>query len=120
MAHVTQNVVRDTYNLIDNIIHHPEDLGSVNAYPLNDNQFQVLKSLKSIPSSRTKNDFKILAIQDIMSTYAYGAVNFDHFDDDFWIIPRAPRYKAGGVNSNEVGEHKRFSPQNNLIRRFSI
>ena len=103
--------VRNTKEKVDKIISTAgQNLGVVNYYPLNDNQFAVLKSLKGTEmGSTTKDDYKILAIQDILSTYAYGAVELKGAKTE------APRYK---VNEVEVGEHKRFSPQNNFDARF--
>ena len=111
---VVKFVIRQTADKIDEIIDNSnQNLGVVKAYPLNDNQFEVLKSLQGdlIPASYTKEDYKILAIQDILSTYTYGAVDFVSNHN----TPKAPRYKVDGV---EVGEHKRFSPQNNFDARF--
>jgi len=104
-------VVRGVSASIEDIIDNDnENLGIVKAYPLNDNQFAVLRRLEYI-SGKSKDDFMILKIQDIFSTYTYGAVDFATDRN----IPRAPRYTVNGV---EVGEHKRFSPQNNFDARF--
>jgi hypothetical protein len=105
--------VRNTNNNVDQIISTAgQNLGVVNYYPLNDNQFEVLKSIKGDHmGSTTKDDYKILAIQDILSTYTYGA----HDLTTSINTKTGPRFKVDGV---EVGEHKRFSPQNNFDARF--
>lgn len=105
--------VRNTNNKVDQIISTAgHNLGVVNSYPLNDNQFAVLKLLKgNLMGSTTKDDYKILAIQDILSTYTYGAHELDTDNN----TQTGQRYKVG---EDEVGEHKRFSPQNNFDARF--
>ena len=105
--------VRNTNNKVDEIISTADqNLGVVNSYPLNENQFAVLKSLKgSKMGSTTKDDYKILAIQDILSTYTYGAHKLDTDNS----TQTGQRYKVG---EDQIGEHKRFSPQNNFDARF--
>lgn len=105
--------VRNTNNNVDKIISTAgQNLGVVNYYPLNDNQFEVLKSLKGdLMGSTTKDDYKILAIQDILSTYTYGAHELDTDKN----TQTGQRYKVDRV---EIGEHKRFSPKNNFDARF--
>ena len=80
-----------------------------------DGKDKLSPKLKSIKGdhmgSTTKDDYKILAIQDILSTYTYGA----HDLTTSINTKTGPRFKVDG---DEVGEHKRFSPQNNFDARF--
>ncbi len=93
-----------------------QNIGDVKTYELSDTQFSVFKSLAGVdrvPPTKSKDDYFILRVNNLFSRYVYGQEN-----ENFANTNRAPRYKAG-PNGTEVGEHKRFSPENNFDARFT-
>ncbi len=87
-----------------------EDLGQVTAYPMNDVQFQLIDRVfynNKLPN--TKKDYVILKIENILSNYTY---------------VDGPRYKTSSSGNSfslimELGEHKRFSPENNYLAKYN-
>lgn len=91
----------------EDIIKDPlENIGVVKSYPLSDTQFTVFKAMvgNNTPEISGKDNFRIFAVQDLLSSYEY---------------TKGPRYIVNG-NSDEVGEHKRFSVRNNFDARFNM
>jgi hypothetical protein len=101
--------VRDVAQTPQQMLAANQHVGMVNSYPLSETQFTVFNLMANGSQISTDiNNFRIFAVQDLMSTYEYNKDN-------------GPRYKeiVNGA-SVEVGEHKRFSPKNNFDARFNM
>jgi hypothetical protein len=104
---VQQEVSGTVKNIIDK---SNMDLGDVRDYRLSDDQFNLLQKITKNIYTKKIDNYRIYKVGNILSSYTYG-------EKGNGINETAKRYMPDGMAA-EVGEHKRFSDENNYDARF--
>jgi hypothetical protein len=104
-------VQQEVSGSVKNIIDKPDmDLGSVGIYNLSSDQFNLLQKITKNIYTKKIDSYRIYKVENILSSYTYGEKGNSTNET-------AKRYKPDGM-TDEVGEHKRFSDENNYDARF--
>jgi hypothetical protein len=86
-----------------------QNIGVVKSYPLSEFQFDLIREMPGDQIDGNKEDYRIFAVQDLLSSYEYNSDRSDRYIDP-----------ALGNTIRAVGEHQRFSLKNNFDARFNM